>query len=313
LEAPTDVPTSFGPLVLIANPRAGHGRVGQALPEIERVLQAKNLRYRVFLTTGRGDATRAARAALLAGERFLVAVGGDGTVHEVVNGMFGADQPANPNAVLGVIAAGSGCDFVKTFGLPEDAVRACDHLEGPNVFPIDVGRVRYAGDDGRENVRYFANIAEAGLGGAVVARAERLPGSFGRSRYFIGFWLTLPRYKPVVVTVQADRRSFEGRAHNVVVANCQFYGSGMKISPRSWPGDGYLDVLVMKGPKSDAFTLLPKVYRGEHLPHREIMEFRAKEIRVEAARPLRLEADGEVLGTTPATFGVLPQALVLKI
>ena len=110
-----------------------------------------------------------------------------------------------------------------------------------------------------------------------------------------------------------ERKAYEGRAHNVVVANCQYYGGGMKISPRSWPGDGFLDVLVMVGPKSDAFTMLPKVYRGEHLPHRNVVELRARTVIVDADRPLVVEADGEVLGTTPASFEVLPQALRLKI
>jgi diacylglycerol kinase (ATP) len=307
------MPSSFGPLVLIVNPAAGRGRVASQLPAVEKTLSEKGLRYRVVRTKGPDDARLAAREALEAGERFLVAVGGDGTIHEVVNGMLDEDRLINPNAVLGIVAAGSGSDFVKTFGLPEDAVRACNHLEGPNLYQIDVGKVTYEGADGRTQTRYFPNIAEAGLGGSVVARAARLPKRLGGAKYFAGFWLTLPRFKPAQLTVQADGRSFSGRAHNVVVANCQFYGGGMKISPRSWPGDGYLDVLVMNGPKSDSFTLLPKVYRGEHLPHKGIVEFRAKLIRVESERPLQIEADGEVLGTTPATFEVLPEALWVKV
>jgi diacylglycerol kinase family enzyme len=87
----------------------------------------------------------------------------------------------------------------------------------------------------------------------------------------------------------------------------------MRISPRSWPADGYLDVIVMTGPKSDSFTTLPKVYRGEHLPHPHMQELRAQSVRVEADRPLPIEGDGEVLGTSPATFEVLPEAIRVKI
>jgi diacylglycerol kinase (ATP) len=307
------VPSSFGPIVLIVNPAAGRGRVGSQLPEVEQTLQAKRMPYRVFTTAGPKDATRAASDALRSGDRFIVAMGGDGTVHEVVNGMIVDDRLINPNAVLGVVAAGSGSDFVKTFGLPEDAVRACNHLEGPNLYQIDVGKVTYVASGGGQASRYFPNIAEAGLGGAVVTRAARLPKRLGGAKYFAAFWLTLPGFKPAAVTIQADRRTYTGKAHNVVVANCQFYGGGMKISPRSWPGDGYLDVLVMNGPKSDSFTILPKVYRGEHLPHKGIVEFRAKVIRVESQHPLQIEADGEVLGTTPATFEALPGALWMKV
>jgi YegS/Rv2252/BmrU family lipid kinase len=307
------VSSPFGRLVVIVNPASGRRHVAQEIPEIERTLRSKDLEYRLALTEGPGDATRFAREALEGGDRFLVAVGGDGTVHEVVNGMIEDGRPLAPDAVLGVVAAGSGCDFVKTFGLPGDAIRACGHLAGENLYELDVGKITYVAPDGTEAVRYFPNIAEVGLGGAVVTRAERLPRFFGRSRYFFGFWLSLPRYKPGPIRVQADRKSYQGRGVTVVVANCQFFGGGMKISPRSYPGDGLLDVLVFKGPKSDSFTTLPKVYRGEHLPHKNIVEMKGSTVRVEGERPMPLEADGEALGSTPAAFEVIPQAIRLKI
>jgi len=303
----------YGPMVLIANPRAGKGKVGQRLPLVERILAEKGLDHRVVATEGPGHATLAAREALRGGTRFVVAVGGDGTVHEVVNGMISDDTPVVDGAILGVIAAGSGSDFVKTFGLPDDVAAACEHLEGANTYPIDVGRIMYAVSGGQEAVRYFPNIAEVGLGGAVCERAERLPRSLGRSRYFLGFWLTLPAFKPGDVRVEAGPHVYDGRAHNVVVANCQYYGGGMRISPKSWPGDGLLDVIVMTGPKSDAFTTLPKVYRGEHLPHPHMLEMKASRIRVDSDRPYRIEADGEVLGTTPVAFDIIRRPIALKI
>ena len=302
----------FGSLVLIANPRSGRGRVGEELPEVERQLRSHGLAYRIVETRGPGDATRLAREALETGERFLVAVGGDGTVHEVVNGMVEDDRAVAEDAVLGVVAAGSGSDFVRTFGLPGDAIRAVRHLTGDHLYPIDLIRADYAHDGGRA-VRYVPNIAEAGLGGAVVARAARLPRRLGRSRYFVGFWLSVGRYRPSEVHVRVDRKEWAGRANNVVVANGQFYGGGMKISPRAYPGDGLLDVQISTGPKSEAFTLLPKIYRGEHVPHPHIKEMRGRVITVEGDRPLPVEADGEVLGTTPATFTVVPQIVRLKI
>ena len=302
----------FGPLVVIANPRSGQGKVGAKLPEIERVLRDAGLDYRIVLTTRPGHATAAARGALLGGERYLVAVGGDGTVHEVVNGMLQDDQPLVDGAVLGVVAAGSGSDFVKSFDLPGDSAQAARHLAGEAVRLIDVGKVTYTADQA-EVIRYFPNIAEAGLGGAVVARASRLPAFLGSARYFCGFWLTLPSFRPATVRLDADDQAFEWRAHNVVVANCRFYGGGMQISPKSQPDDGKLDVLVMVGPKSDAFTTLPRVYKAAHLPHRNIVELRADRVRVDADLPFPIEADGEILGTTPATFEVIPKAICLKL
>jgi len=264
------------------------------------------------LTTGPGHAAEAAAQALRGGDRFLVAAGGDGTVHEVVNGMFAGEQPIAPDAVLGVLPTGSGCDFVKSFGIPGDAVKAASHLAGDAVRTIDLGRITFA-DGAATAVRYFANIAETGIGGSVAARAAALPGALAATRYFFGFWLTLPRFRPATVTLDADGQAFEWLAPNVVVANCRYYGGGMQISPKSEADDGRLDVLVMTGPKSDAYTILPKVYRGTHLPHRNIAELRVARVTVETGTPYLIEADGEVLGTTPATFEVVPGVLRLKV
>jgi diacylglycerol kinase (ATP) len=306
------VTSPFGPLVLIANPRAGRGKVDAALPRVERVLRDEGLDYRIVRTTRPGHATEAARHALRNGERFLVAAGGDGTVHEVVNGMIQNGTPIAPDAVLGVVAAGSGCDFVRTFGLPGDAGAAARRLAGDRVRAIDVGTVTCTYEDA-ERTRYFVNIAEAGLGGAVVARTARLGRFLGAARYASGFWLTLPGFRPAPVRLDADGHAFSWRAFNVVVANCSFYGGGMQISPKSDPGDGLLDVLVMTGPKSDAFATLPKVYRGTHLPHRNIAELRAGRIRLDAGRPFPVEADGEIVGTTPVSFGIIPGVIRLKV
>jgi diacylglycerol kinase (ATP) len=128
------MPSPYGELTVIVNPHAGRRRVGEEIPELERTLRARGLPYRLLRTEGPGDATRFATEALEAGGRFVVAVGGDGTVHEVVNGMLDDEgKPIVPDAVLGVVAAGSGCDFVRTFGLPGDATRACYHLAGDNT------------------------------------------------------------------------------------------------------------------------------------------------------------------------------------
>jgi diacylglycerol kinase (ATP) len=306
--------TPFGELTVIVNPHAGKRRVAQSIPDLQRALAERELPHRLVLTEGPGDATRLAREALDAGGRFLVAVGGDGTVHEVVNGMMEDGEPVVADAVLGVVAAGSGSDLVRTFGLPGDATRACAHLTGDNTYPFDVVKITYVDADGGQAIRYCANVAEAGLGAAVAARAARMPARLGQSRYFAAFWRVLPGFRLANVTVRADRKEYRGSAYQVVVGNCQFYGGGMKISPRSFPGDGVVDALVFKGPKSDAFTMIAKVYRGDHVPHAHIAEMRAKvAVRVEADRPLPVEADGEILGTTPATFQVIPRPILMKL
>jgi diacylglycerol kinase (ATP) len=308
-----EMASPFGTLVLLVDRRAGRGRVMAEMPEVERALLAKGLEYRVEEPAGSGDLARRARAALEAGERFVVAVGDDRTVADVVNGMIESDRPVAQEAVLGVVAAGSGCDFVRTFGLPGDATRAATLLAGDKLVPFDVAKVEYAGSGGERAVRYFPGVGQAGMGAAMVARAGRLPRPLGRARYFVGFWSTLARYRAAELHVRAGSKQFEGKALTAVVANCQYHGEGRRVSPRSWPGDGLLDVLVMTGPKSDAFTRLPAMYQGDYLPDPNVVELKGRTIQVDADRPVPVEADGTVLGTTPATFDVIRLALRLKI
>lgn len=294
-----------------ADPRSGwRARIASAL-------DARRIPFEFENIEEPGAATALARAALGRGDRFLVAVGGDALVHHVANGLFSDGRAVDPEAVLGVVPlAGEDdptLDFARTFGLPEDPARAVAHLDGEGLYEIDAGVVRFVGSEGSEAARHFVNVSQAGLGGEVLARSARLPRALGRFRRFLGFWASLATFRPARVMLSGDRRTWEGSVHNIVVANGQYNADGVKISPRSWPGDGYLDVLVMTGPRSDAFTILPRAYRGEHLPHRNIVEYRCRRLSIESDRPMQIEADGQVLGTTPAIFEVIPQSLRLKV
>jgi len=177
---------------------------------------------------------------------------------------------------------------------------------------IDVGRVTYT-TEGGEATEWFPNIAEAGLGADVVKVAERLPRGLGRARYLVGFWITLGRFKGTEGTVVCDARTHEGRITNLVVANCQFFGGGMHVAPKATPTDGDLDVLIQIGTKRDYVAAITKVYRGNHLPSPVIKQFKAKRVEVTTKSPLRVEADGELLGSTPATFCVFENALKIKV
>lgn len=302
----------FGPLVLIANARSGKGSVAKVLPDVTDKLTRRELEHEVRYTEGPGHATEIARESLKAGKRFLVAVGGDGTIHEVVNGMIEDDKPIDPGAVIGIISAGRGSDFIKTFGLPAAPGVAVAHLDGGESFSIDIGKITYL-EDGREVVRYFPNIAEVGIGADVVARAQRLPRRLGPMVYLVAFWLVMRKHKTAQVTVDLVDRSYEGPANNIVVANCQFFGGGMKIAPKAAPTDGLLDIQIEHARKREAIAMMPKVFKGEHLPHPDIEEFKRVKCTVTADRALRIEADGEVLGHTPATFEVLKDLINLKV
>jgi diacylglycerol kinase (ATP) len=306
------VTSPFGPAVLICNVRSGRGGVGKALPEVEDALKDRGLEYEIRRTEGRGHAIEIAREVVSSGGRLVVAMGGDGTVHEVVNGMIQDDNAVNPEAALGVIAAGTGSDFIKTFGLPARPKDAVRHLDGGESFLIDIGKVTFMDGD-QEVIRYFPNIAEAGIGAAVVSRAEKLPRWLGPTVYLVAFWLTMRKHKAANVSVDVVDRVYEGKMNNLVVANGQFFGGGMKIAPKAAPTDGLLDIQVEHARKKDAIAMMPKVFKGQHLPHPDIEEYKRVRCSITSDRPLLIEADGELLGTTPATFEVLPEVIALKV
>lgn len=294
---------------LVVNPRAGKGRVGKELPRLVALIEAKGGKPEVLTTDRPGHAVELAREASRRGADTVVAVGGDGTVNEVVNGMVIDDRPVGP-AALGVVAAGSGCDFARSFGLPKDVDDDLAGIEGPGR-PLDVGKVHCAGRDG-PLIRYFVNVAEAGMGAATVERAARYPRWIGRTRYVVAFWPTLVRFRPIEIHVTTPTDSYVGRAHNAVITNARYFGGGMHIAPHSDPSDGQLDLQVNVGPKRQAVTLIPKFYRGTHLPDSRIVQLTASSFAIESARPIPVEADGEVFGETPATFTVLPGLLRLR-
>lgn len=305
--------TPLGPARLIVNPTAGGGRVGSVLSELTAALTAGDLEFDVRQTRSADDAGALARGALDEGIRYLIAVGGDGTVHHVVNGMFAEGEPIAPDAVLGVCAAGTGSDFVRNFGLDRSVAVVARHLLTRHTMTIDVGVAEFTDFAGQRSQRLFANIAEAGYGAEVVKRANRLPRRLGRVRYLLAAWASIAAVTRVQAQVSVDFTTRELPLVELVVANGQFFGGGMKVAPRAIPQDGRFSVLAFTGNRSQVFMLTTQLFAGEHLPHPEIVEYQSATCGVTASEPLLIEADGELLGTTPARFSLLTRSLQLKI
>ena len=323
------MPSPFGRAHIIINPRAGRGAVERGWPEVKRVLDEGGVDHDVTITEQPWHATEAARRAIDGGCTFVVAVGGDGTVHEVVNGLMDEEGPRNPATVLGVVAAGSGCDFVKTFGLPQDPAEAAGHLLGDNLWgKIDVGRIRCTGRDGAPHTRWFANIADAGIGAEIVDATTRMPKFLGASVYRLAALKGIATFKARPARIVMNGRSTAGKHREdetlsevsndgvfsmLVVANGQFFGGGMRVAPRATPGDGLFDVQISHGPKGESVKAMQKMFKGEHLPSPFIKEFLATSVTVEGSDRILIEADGEVVGTTPATFDIVPDAVPMKV
>jgi diacylglycerol kinase (ATP) len=304
----------FGPPLLVGNPSAGIGR-DPVLPRLSAALRSRGIAHDQAETEGPGHATELARQAVLDGRRFVVAVGGDGTVHEVVNGLVdaGTGEVRGDDPVLGIVAGGTGCDLTRTFGLDRPPEVVARHLEGDQTVPLDLGRVHLVGSSGDRRTVLFANIAEAGYGGLVTALANRLPRRLGTARYALAIVGAVARFRLVHTTVTVDQGTTSEPMSNVIVANGQFFGGGLHVAPRALPYDGRFNVQVWQGKPLDVLRAGPELRKGTHLARSDVREWQSTTVEVDGERPLLIEADGEVLGTTPATFDLLPGVLRLKV
>jgi diacylglycerol kinase (ATP) len=295
---------------VIGNPRAGRGKVTSGWDEVRAAFASHGIDAETAETQAPSHAIELASNARRAGADLVVALGGDGTVHEVVNGLL-SDSSTGELPALGVLPAGSGCDFSKTFDIPEDINGAIAHLADADLRRIDVGEVQFI-DGNRLTRRFFVNIAEVGIGAEIVERAQRMPRALGGGVYFASFLITLPSFRRRKANIEMDGESYEGVLTNLVVANAKVFGGGMRVAPGADPADGVFDVQIQFGSKVDYARGISKVYKGTHIPHPRIRETLSSSLTVGCDPPALIEADGEVLGRTPATFSILPGALLLK-
>jgi diacylglycerol kinase (ATP) len=303
----------FGTARLIVNPRAGKGGVGDALPTLTSELAANGVDVDVVETKDTGHATELARQALDEGVRYLIAAGGDGTVGDVVNGMFEGGAPVAPDAVLAVASHGTGCDFVRNFGLDRKPAMLARHLATEHTMDIDVGCVRYLDDTGAPAERLFVNLAQVGYGAEVARIGRRMPRGLGRVGSLLTAWASIravDRTEAAVRVAQGERML---TLVNLIVANGQWFQDGIKVAPRALPDDDRFNVLAFTGERSQVFVMTIPMFKGEHLPNPNIAEWQSKTAEVSPVEPMHVEADSVYLGRTPAEFTLLHRVLRMKI
>jgi YegS/Rv2252/BmrU family lipid kinase len=306
----------------IINPRSAGGRTGRAARTIARALERTFAPLSVTLTAGPGDAERLARQALREGVERVVAVGGDGTVGEVVNGFFEHGAASNPDAELAVVELGTGGDFRRTFDLPGRLHPALDRIANGTVRAIDVGRVRHATPTGGTAERYFANIASLGLTAGVAARAN---GALALRRYAGGLvfvWAALSellrhRHRRLRLILD-DTRTEELDVVLAAACNGRYFGGGMHVAPEAHPDDGLLDIVVVVATSTPHLLgAFLHVFRGSHVGLACVRQFRARSLTVEPVgtqeSEVGVELDGETPGALlPSRFEVVPQAIRLR-
>lgn len=294
----------MGPWVVLVNPAAGPHPTDVDM--VEDVLQAAGIEGVIHRPRSRDETAETITSAALEGHTRFAIAGGDGTVNLAVNALLRLDLDEPPT--IGMLPVGTGCDLIRTFGLPHDLREAASHLGTDETYLIDVATL-----EGSWGLRYFVNVAQVGAGAAAVETAPRFSRRLGGVRYPLAFGLRLPRFPRAHVTITTERRTIESEALAVILANAQFFAGGWNVAPKATLVDGVLDIQVIDATKRQAPAIVPKVIRGTHLTDPAVRRFSAAEFKIETDPTWPLEADGDLIGNTTVSGRVVPAAVRLKI
>jgi YegS/Rv2252/BmrU family lipid kinase len=300
--------------VVIVNPRSGGGisetRWASVVGPLTDGLGAFDMRF----TERPGHARAIAHEEATAGRKLVVALGGDGTISEVVDGLVAAGGKAE----LGIIPRGTGGDFRRSLGLESQIFAAAERVRKSVPRKLDVGLVSYVADDGQETSRHFVNVTSVGFSSVVAQRANRTSKRLGgRVSFLSAVVRSLVTYQNAEVTVSVD----DGEARRMTlllaaVGNGRFFGGGMKICPEAILDDGHFDLVTVGDlGRIEVLAKIHRIYSGNHLSMSEVRQIRCRRLRVAPAdgqTVIPVEIDGETPGRLPASFEILKGALRLR-
>ena len=299
--------------VVIVNPKSQGGKLGKRWADLADTI-GRAFPFDAVMTTAPGDATRLAREALRGGAERVIAIGGDGTINEVVNGFFDDGVAIAPAASLGVLPFGTGGDFRRSLALPTETVDAAAVIAANKTKKIDVGMLDLTTRDGAKVRRMFANIASFGVSGVV----DRLVNESGKKLGRLSFMFATARatwaYKNQRVELVFDGgERVEATINTVAVANGKYFGGAMMVAPDAELDDGKFDVVAMGDLTfGDLLTSGRRLYKGTHLGMDKVSVRRARVIEARPIEPggvVELDVDGEALGVLPARFELVAGAL----
>jgi len=303
---------------LIVNPTSASGRTGRHFDAIARAVRSAVGEFECAFTKARGDGVLLAREAVAAGAQLVVAVGGDGTASEVIDGLVDAARPHDPDLSFGFIPRGTGGDLRRTLGLEVDVDRAARALASPRTITCDLGRIAFAGPGGAPRIRHFANVAGCGVSGVVsgfVNDGLKLPS--GKLSFMLASARALVGWADRPVRWRADGGAWqEERITALSVCNGRYFGGGMLVAPDASMHDGLFDVVVWSDLGfGDFLTKKKMLYDGTHvkLPNTRVLRARSVEIEPREGAEVLLDVDGEQPGTLPARVDLIPGALAIRV
>lgn len=306
--------------LVVVNPKASIGKSEKDWPEIQQLLTSEGADFDFVMTAYQGHAISLVRDSITEkGYKNIISVGGDGTNNEVINGIFTQERFPTTEITMGTIPVGTGNDWRRTFGLPDDYSQLVQIIKNGRLFPHDVGKVTYY-NNGDAQVRYFLNAAGTGLNEMVCNRTNKLKseGKGGSVRYMLNTASCLFQFKCVRIKLEIDDQEvLEDEILSISVGNGRFNGGGMMMMPNAIPDDGLFDVTVVKKVGMLKFAAnISNIYDGTFVDKlKEVTLYRGKKIRITSipAHQLLLETEGETLTNSPFEFEMLPKAINMVV
>jgi YegS/Rv2252/BmrU family lipid kinase len=297
--------------LVIVNPNAGKGKGRKDWNKISGFLTKEKIQFTVNFTENKGHAINLTIKAIRSGFRKIITVGGDGTLNEVLNGVFLNDSCPSTDMLLSLIPVGTGNDWGRMFGIPLDYEKAVKIISEGKTMMHDVGLVSFHNGSEKMN-RYFINIAGLGFESVVVKKTniQKDKGCGGKLIYFYNLLTSLLTYRNTRAEIEIDGEIITANVFSVNIGNGRYCGGGMRQTPDASPDDGLLDVTVINGMgKFEIIRNLKILYDGTILSHPKIKGYRCKNIRIRSDSVIYTEADGESLGHTPAEFSIIPSGI----
>jgi len=284
---------------LIINPNSSRGRTKSKIKHIEEYIKTSGYDFSIDFTEKPKHTTELAKKAADENFEIVVAVGGDGTVHEVINGIYGT------NSSLGVIPIGAGNDISTCLGIPQKDIKKAIEI-------IKIGKTEKK-DLGKINGEYFMGVAGTGFDTMVVDftfKNRNLLKLFGPFFYIYGVYNVLISFKPIFFKLITKNNTIEKKAMTIAVGNSWMYGGGMKIVPDAKLDDGLFDVCIVEEiSKLEFLKVFPRVFSGTHVTHPAVTIFRTDFLRIESNKKMSVQADGEIIKSLPVNFELIPEAI----
>jgi YegS/Rv2252/BmrU family lipid kinase len=296
---------------IVVNPNAGAGKTNRDWRKINSLLNNSKLTFDIYFTKYAGDAINAVVNAVENGYRKFIALGGDGTLNEIINGLFSQNICDANEFAVGMIPVGTGNDWCRTYNIPVDYKKAIKIIEEQKIFVQDIGLVEISGKK-----QYFINVAGLGFDAAVAHKTniKKQKGKGGKLSYLISIFSVLNKYKSKITKIITSEESIEIDLFSMNVGICKYNGGGMLQLPEAVPDDGLFDVTIIKNvSKFELIRNINKLFDGNILKHPKVINLRTNNLNIINNQDLLLETDGESNAIGNYKFSIIPKAMKVFI